>query len=223
MAEHQLPKLTVRVRFPSSAPETDPWSEALFLERPGSTAINCGWVGPSTGPHDIRGRPRLRSVSRASRAAAIASSATGCCADRSEQRRVSHVPCASSGHAGWHQTERPPCCRCVAGRGGGGWNTDLVAGLPTLSLCRTASKTGAGARRAIRAAATTELIRRPENCHPRCRPADSLMADDGVRRIRLLQVCDLVLGQSDGEGADRSFQMRNLRCPNDGRRHRLLL
>jgi hypothetical protein len=30
MAEHQLPKLTVRVRFPSSAPENYPWSEAPF-------------------------------------------------------------------------------------------------------------------------------------------------------------------------------------------------
>jgi hypothetical protein len=82
---------------------------------------------------------------------------------------------------------------------------------------------GAGARRAIRTAATTELIRRPENCHPRRRPADSLMADDGVRRIRLFHICDLVLGQSDGEGADGSFQMRNLRCPDDRGRHRLLL
>ena len=29
MAEHQLPKLTVRVRFPSSAPKNYPWSEAI--------------------------------------------------------------------------------------------------------------------------------------------------------------------------------------------------
>jgi hypothetical protein len=50
MAEHQLPKLTVRVRFPSSAPQDSPWSEAIFLELPGSTSINCGSVGPSMGP-----------------------------------------------------------------------------------------------------------------------------------------------------------------------------
>jgi hypothetical protein len=31
------------------------------------------------------------------------------------------------------------------------------------------------------------------------------MADDGVRRIRLFQVSDLVLGKGDGEGADGSF------------------
>ena len=76
MAEHQLPKLTVRVRFPSSAPENYPWSEALFPGRPGSTVINCGSVGPSTGPTTFGVTLDLRSVSRASRAAAIASSAT---------------------------------------------------------------------------------------------------------------------------------------------------
>ena len=37
MAEHQLPKLIVRVRFPSPAPEDHPWSERSFRERPGST------------------------------------------------------------------------------------------------------------------------------------------------------------------------------------------
>jgi hypothetical protein len=52
MAEHQLPKLTVRVRFPSSAPENSPWSDTIFRERSGSTAINCNSVGPSTGPTD---------------------------------------------------------------------------------------------------------------------------------------------------------------------------
>jgi hypothetical protein len=121
---------------------------------------------------------------------------------------------------------RPAYCRCVAGRGGGGWDAiSSRACRPGLFVGRVEIRnaSGAGARRAIRTAATTELIRRPENCHPRCRPADSLMADDGVRRIRLFQVCDLVLGQSDGEGANGSLQMRNLRCPDDGRRHRLLL
>jgi hypothetical protein len=54
MAEHQLPKLTVRVRFPSSAPENYPWSDTPFPERPDSTAINCGSVGPSTGPTTFR-------------------------------------------------------------------------------------------------------------------------------------------------------------------------
>jgi hypothetical protein len=49
------------------------------------------------------------------------------------------------------------------------------------------------------------------------------MSDDGMRRIRLFQVCDLVLGQGDGEGADGSFQMGDLRRPDDGRRNRLLL
>ena len=76
MAEHQLPKLTVRVRFPSSAPDNYPWSDAIFPERRGSTAINCGSVGPSTGPTTFGAGRDLRSVSRASRAAAIASSAT---------------------------------------------------------------------------------------------------------------------------------------------------
>jgi hypothetical protein len=51
MAEHQLPKLTVRVRFPSSAPEDYPLMRGPFRERPGSTVSNCGPVGPSR-PHD---------------------------------------------------------------------------------------------------------------------------------------------------------------------------
>jgi hypothetical protein len=39
----------------------------------------------------------------------------------------------------------------------------------------------------------------------------SLMTDDGMWRIRLFQVCHLVLGQGDREGADGSFQMGDLR------------
>ncbi len=50
MAEHQLPKLIVRVRFPSSAPDNYPWSDAIFPNGVATTAINCGSVGPSTGP-----------------------------------------------------------------------------------------------------------------------------------------------------------------------------
>ena len=76
MAEHQLPKLTVRVRFPSSALQNYSWSDAILGERFGSTAITCGSVGCSTGPTTFgRGRD-LRSLSLTSRAAAIASSAT---------------------------------------------------------------------------------------------------------------------------------------------------
>ncbi|HVD80123.1 MAG TPA: hypothetical protein VNB87_06290, partial [Propionibacteriaceae bacterium] len=30
-----------------------------FRERPGSTAFNCGSIGPSAGPHNLRGRPRF--------------------------------------------------------------------------------------------------------------------------------------------------------------------
>jgi hypothetical protein len=76
MAEHQLPKLTVRVRFPSSALQNYPWSDALFpsvLAQRRSTAARSG---PSTGPTAFGVSRDLRSVSRALRAAAIASSAT---------------------------------------------------------------------------------------------------------------------------------------------------
>jgi hypothetical protein len=76
MAEHQLPKLTVRVRFPSSALKNYSWLAAIFRERSGSTAISCGSVGPSTGPTTVGTGRDLRSVSRTLRAAAIASSAT---------------------------------------------------------------------------------------------------------------------------------------------------
>ena len=51
----------------------------------------------------------------------------------------------------------------------------------------------------------------------------SLMSNDGMRRIRLFQVSDLVLRQGDGQGADGVFQMGDLGCPDDGRCHRLLL
>lgn len=51
----------------------------------------------------------------------------------------------------------------------------------------------------------------------------SLVADDGVRHIRLFQVCDLFGGQHDGQGADGIFQMRDLRGPDDRRCYRPLL
>ncbi len=54
MAEHQLPKLTVRVRFPSSAPQDSPWSEAIFLERPGLNVDQLRLGRALHGPHDIR-------------------------------------------------------------------------------------------------------------------------------------------------------------------------
>jgi hypothetical protein len=49
------------------------------------------------------------------------------------------------------------------------------------------------------------------------------MTDDGIRQIRLFQVCDLFMGQFNGQSADGIFQMREPRCPDDRRRHRLLL
>ena len=39
------------------------------------------------------------------------------------------------------------------------------------------------------------------------------MTDDGMRHIRLFQICDLSLGQFHGQSADGIFQMRDLRCP----------
>jgi hypothetical protein len=50
-----------------------------------------------------------------------------------------------------------------------------------------------------------------------------LMTHDGMRHIRLFQVCDLFLGQFNGQSANGIFQMLDLRCPDDRRRHRLLL
>jgi hypothetical protein len=49
------------------------------------------------------------------------------------------------------------------------------------------------------------------------------MTDDGMRQIRFFQGCDLFLGQFNGQSADGIFQMRDLRCPDDRLRHRLLL
>lgn len=60
----------------------------------------------------------------------------------------------------------------------------------------------------------------------RARIADELsllMTNDAMRHIRLLQVCDLFLGELNGQSPDGVFQMRDLRCPDDRRRHRLLL
>jgi hypothetical protein len=56
-----------------------------------------------------------------------------------------------------------------------------------------------------------------------CRHVNSLMTDDGMRRIRLFQVCDLVLSQGNGQGTDGILQMRDLRCPDDGCHDGLLL
>jgi hypothetical protein len=49
------------------------------------------------------------------------------------------------------------------------------------------------------------------------------MIDNGMRHIRLFQVCDLFLAQADGQSADGSFQVCDLRCPDDRRRNRLFL
>ncbi len=47
------------------------------------------------------------------------------------------------------------------------------------------------------------------------------MTDDGMRQLGLFQVYDLFLGQFNGQSADGIFQMRDLRCPDNRRRHRL--
>jgi len=49
------------------------------------------------------------------------------------------------------------------------------------------------------------------------------MTHDAMRRIGLFQIGDLFLSQFDGQSADGIFQMRDLRCPDDGGGHRLLL
>lgn len=48
------------------------------------------------------------------------------------------------------------------------------------------------------------------------------MSHNPMGRIQLFQSCDLFLRQSDGQRADSFFQMRNLGCPDDERRHRQL-
>ena len=77
------------------------------------------------------------------------------------------------------------------------------------------------------AAATARLIspatQSPESSLATTMANGSLMSNDGMRRIGLFQVCDLVLGQRDGEGSHCSLQMGDLCCPDDRRCHRLLL
>jgi hypothetical protein len=72
MAEHQLPKLTVRVRFPSSAPKDHPRSGIVSRKAPAQLRLGRTLHGPTTFGE---GRD-LRCTSRTSTAAAIASSAT---------------------------------------------------------------------------------------------------------------------------------------------------
>ncbi len=50
-----------------------------------------------------------------------------------------------------------------------------------------------------------------------------LMSDDAMRDIRLFEMCHLCVGQFNGQSANRIFKMRDLRGPDDGCRHRLLL
>jgi hypothetical protein len=50
-----------------------------------------------------------------------------------------------------------------------------------------------------------------------------LMTNDGMRHARLFQRCDVLLGQLNRQSVNRIFEMRDLRCPDDRRRHRLLL
>ena len=79
MAEHQLPKLTVRVRFPSSAPENYPWSEAFLLERASSTAINCGHDRALHGSHAFQfDRPSSLTAARNTVGSAAAAGTMTC-------------------------------------------------------------------------------------------------------------------------------------------------
>ncbi len=50
-----------------------------------------------------------------------------------------------------------------------------------------------------------------------------LMTNDAMRHIRLFQKSDLFRGQLNGQRTDGIFQIRDLRCPDDGRCHRILL
>ena len=58
MAEHQLPKLTVRVRFPSSAREIRPCQTPFFANDPAQPRLTATRSGPPRA-HDVRGRPRF--------------------------------------------------------------------------------------------------------------------------------------------------------------------
>ena len=49
------------------------------------------------------------------------------------------------------------------------------------------------------------------------------MTDDAMRHIQLFQICDIFLSQFNGQSADGIFKMRDFRCPDDRRRHWLLL
>lgn len=49
------------------------------------------------------------------------------------------------------------------------------------------------------------------------------MADDAVRHVRLLQVRYFLRAQLDGKGANRVFEVRDLRRSDNGSPHRLLL
>jgi hypothetical protein len=49
------------------------------------------------------------------------------------------------------------------------------------------------------------------------------MANDAVRYIGLFEIGDLFLAKLNGQSAYGIFQVRDLRCPDDGSRHWLLL
>src|SRR5215213_9701615 len=100
--------------------------------------------------------------------------------------------------------------------------------MPTRTPCPTASTTRNASRSWRPASLSCCGDYKTDQTAPRTvvaplSPSSSLVADDGMRRIRLFKVCHLVLGQGDGKGADGSLQMCDLRCPDDGRRHRFLL
>jgi hypothetical protein len=127
MAEHQLPKLTVRVRFPSSAPEIRPCQTPFFANDPAQPRLTATRSGPPRAPRRsgqaaiCAPRAERRGLPRSPRRP------LGCCADRSGQQRVSRVPCGPSGHAGWHPTERPARSPCGAGRDDGGLGSPICS------------------------------------------------------------------------------------------------
>ena len=64
MAEHQLPKLTVRVRFPSPAPKISLVSELIAIEVTSLWATRLLWPRPPLARFPVRTACRLTVVLR---------------------------------------------------------------------------------------------------------------------------------------------------------------
>jgi hypothetical protein len=145
MAEHQLPKLTVRVRFSSPAPVRESAAQPanqLFDHQhpcgllgppmPDRSALACGLTVSARGGPCGRGSPRAADLALAGRA------------NRPELPASTNAPCGSLAQQPRHRLRRSACCRCVEDHGRAGRTAALPSRARAPATALSAPRFGIG-------------------------------------------------------------------------------